>query len=141
MILCLLCLLEVKIISFLLVEKEAQHFLVQLEIRLLKDKEKIYKIYGDNFCFGMPPRMIMPKLGIKREIKKLFVAVTFQMHTFDSIWLIELFVISPMDAKDSFSFPFPQSSVQIETQLCLWLIIVSIFRNRVKRIYKSTLYT
>lgn len=117
MILCLLCLLEVNIISFLLVEKEAQHFLVQLEIRLLKDKEKIYKIYWDNFCFGMPPQMAMSKLGVKREIKKSFVAVTFQMLTFGNIWLIELFVISPVNAKDSFSFPFPQSFIQIETQL------------------------
>lgn len=62
----------VNIIFFLLVEKEVQHFLVQLEIRLINDKEKIYKIsYWNNFCFGMPLQMAMHKFGVKREIKKI----------------------------------------------------------------------
>ena len=43
MILCLLCLLEVKIISLLLVEKKAQNFSLQMEMHFSKVKRQFTK--------------------------------------------------------------------------------------------------
>lgn len=105
--------------------------------------EKIYKIsYCDNFCLSMPPQMTMSKFRVKREIKKIIFCSNISNAYFWQHLVNWIILISPMNAEDFFSFPFPQSFTQIRnTAVCIWLIIVSIFENRVKHIYKSILYT